>query len=141
MAVRAAGSPLIVDVEQCLAVHLAAALRAHRGALTRAGLAAPQGLAELESSFMARARVREGQPGTSFDSLADLSEALTMTPRLLTYDQVAASLGCSVRTVKRLVQESALVPVQVAGLVRIRTADLDAFVAALRPALSRQDVA
>jgi excisionase family DNA binding protein len=51
-------------------------------------------------------------------------------PQLLVPDDTAAYLGCSRRTVERLVAAGHLMPVRIGSRVWFRVADLDAFIAA-----------
>jgi excisionase family DNA binding protein len=53
-----------------------------------------------------------------------------MIGRLLTLDEAAARLGCSTRTLRRRILDGSLPAFRDGGLVRIREADLDRYVAA-----------
>lgn len=67
--------------------------------------------------------------GPAREALMRLPDA----PLLLSYDQVADRLGCSVSTVERRVADGVLRAVRDGRQVRVRTADLDCYVAALAP--------
>lgn len=123
--------PLLLDVTPALAGHIATAIRVHREWAVRAGLQVPAGLLEVESHLASRAM--RGQTGTPLDSLWEVRDGHLVTPRLLTYEDTARALSCSVRTVKRLVAAGELRAVRVGGGARIRVSDVDAYVAALSP--------
>ena len=62
-------------------------------------------------------------------------------PALMTRADVAAELGMSVSTVKRLIADGALVAVEVGRSTRVRRSDLEAFLERLtRPASFRESV-
>lgn len=114
-----------------LAGHAAVALRRHRQWAATQGLRMPDGFTDLEDAFASRAN--RGQTGTPMDDLWQVIESRPMAPQLLTYDAAASVLAVSERTVKRLVASGDLNAVRIGGGARIRTADLDAYVAALTP--------
>jgi excisionase family DNA binding protein len=124
---------MVLDVPAELAGHLATALRMHRDWAVRTGIRVPDGFAEIEQAFTSRAR--RGQAGTALEDLWVVRQSGDVTPRLLTYGQVAAALACSERQVKRLVSDGVLPAVRIGpGAARVRVAGLDAYVASLRPA-------
>lgn len=126
-------SSLFLDISAELAGHLAIALRQHRQWAARAGLETPPELADLAEALAFRAM--RGQEGTPLDDLWSARDREVVTRRLLTYEETGHALGCSQRTVKRLVATGELTAVQVGrGTVRVRAADLDAYVQDL-PAL------
>jgi excisionase family DNA binding protein len=53
-----------------------------------------------------------------------------VTGRLLTLPQAAEVLGCSTRTLRRRIRDGSLPAFRDGGLVRVREADLDRYVAA-----------
>lgn len=122
--------PLVVDLSPRLAGHVATALRAHRNWLRGMGILAPEGLAELETVCVSRARA--GQVGTPLADLWRVADDRVVAARLLTYADCADALALSERTVKRLVAKGELPAVRIGpGTSRVRVTDLDAFVAAL----------
>lgn len=114
-----------------LAGHVAVALRRHRTWAAGQSVRVPQGFAELERAVTSRAT--EGQSGTPLADLWEFSESRVMTPQLLSYEAAADVLSVSVRTLKRVLADphSGLSPVRIGGGARIRTADLNAYVAHL----------
>lgn len=123
---------LIVDTDCELAGHVAVALRLYRQRRTRDHLPPIPGLGALERVFTTRAN--QGQPGTPMEDLWEVSQAQIMSPQLLTYEAAAGVLSVSVRQVKRLLADPdcPLSAVQIGGAARIRTHDLNAYVADLR---------
>jgi excisionase family DNA binding protein len=117
--------------------HLAVALHVHQRWLRSAGFAVPSELLELERACVLGAT--EGQAGTSLEDLWRLRDADPVTRQLLPYADAAIVLGCSVRHVKRLVADGALPVVRLgsASVVRVRAADLAAFIEQLRPVNGR----
>lgn len=73
-------------------------------------------------------RAREGQRGTALSDLWEFNNAQCMSPLLLTYEQAASVLACSVRQVKRLVAAGELTSVRLGGAVRLRVEDLNSYV-------------
>jgi excisionase family DNA binding protein len=118
--------PLLIDVSPELAGHLALAIGQHRQWADRAGLQLPAGLPEFERHLTSRAT--QGQRGTPLEDLWRVRDGDQVTRRLLTYDDAARALACSLRTVKRLVAKGQLTAVHLAGAARIRVTDLDAYV-------------
>jgi excisionase family DNA binding protein len=124
---------MVLDVPSELAGHLATAMRMHRDWAVRTGIRVPNGFTDLEQAFTSRAR--RGQAGTALEDLWLVRQSGDVTPRLLTYGQVADALACSERQVKRLVSDGVLPVVRIGpGSARVRVADLDACVASLRTA-------
>ncbi len=109
--------------------HLATALAAHRVRVERDGGAVPDSLRLLE--HLASFRVTGGQEGSVFGASDSGVDDQAMTPRLLTFRQVADALGVSESSVKRVVDRGELPAVKVGGAVRVRTDDLDSYVAGL----------
>lgn len=119
-----------------LFAHLARALSRYIPEATREaramGLGVPGELLTLAEFFTDCARTR--QDATSGAGPGRAVEAMAMTDTLLlTKRQAAAELACSVRGLERLVAGGAVRTVQVGGAVRIRRADLEAYVAGLHP--------
>ena len=110
-----------------LAAHLAVALRRHEQWAEQQCAQLPAGFVEIRQLLAGVARA--GQTGRV--PADDAPAPDDRPPLLLTYLEVAVRLGCSDRTVKRLVSEGALVPVLFGGRVKIRSADLVAYVEGL----------
>lgn len=123
------GSPLILDVSPRVAGHLAVALRQHQEWAARSGMALPQELAQLQAALTTRAT--RGQDGTPLEDLWSVRHGQDMAPRLVTYANAARLLSVHERTVKRLVASGDLPVVRIGGAARIRTADLDDYIAHL----------
>ena len=88
-------------------------------------------------------RVRTGQDGSWLGWLRRNTddEHVAPKPALMTRADVAAELGMSVSTVKRLIADGALVAVEVGRSTRVRRSDLEAFLERLtRPASFRESV-
>lgn len=134
---RQEAGPLIMAVggQSRLAGHVAVALAAHLKWVRGNGLREPQGLQELADLF--RAGASGGQPGTALDEAAELRDSGRVEVLLVSYDRAAAVLSCSTRQLKRLAAAGEIPTVRLGGLVRIRVADLEKFVAALT--ISRKD--
>jgi excisionase family DNA binding protein len=119
-----------VEVAPALAFRVAEAVERYRVAATVNGGSAPIGLAEVRDVFLDSARSR--QEPSNQQNLVDLFDAVLVTPRLLRISQVVTALASSTRTVERLIASGALPTVLVgAGSVRVRLADLDAYVESL----------
>jgi excisionase family DNA binding protein len=123
---RPSAGPLLIDVSPELAGHIALALGQHRRWAARTGLQLPAGLSEFERHLTRRAT--QGQRGTPLEDLWAVRDGAHVTARLLAYEDAAAALSVSERTVKRLVARGQLRAVRVAGTARIRVCDLDAYV-------------
>lgn len=122
---------VIMDLTRELAGHLAVALAAHRREARRNGLRLPPQLDDVVEVFSSAAIT--GQDGSTLDQLLDRREVEAVPRYLLTLGQVAAALGSSERTVRRLVAGRQLPAVHLGpGATRIRTTDLADFVAALQ---------
>jgi excisionase family DNA binding protein len=104
-----------------LAAHLAAAIRAHRDTMRRQHHPVPDELTDLEAALVDR--VRQAQSGPPDDGMPDLPDDGPML--LLTYEQVAGLLAVSRSTVKRLVSDGTLTPVDVAGARRLHRDDVE----------------
>ncbi len=117
---------LLLELSGEVAGHLCLAVQQHKQWARRAGLALPDEIDALEQAFAKRAR--RGQAGTPVADLPEVAHARSMPPaQLLDYRSVAQVLGVGERTVKRLVSRRALSPVRIGGSVRIRVADVDAY--------------
>jgi excisionase family DNA binding protein len=119
--------PLILDVDPVLAGHIGTALGIHLEALRRARHRPPAGLQELFE--LMREQANQGHNGTGIDTLQQVRKLHDVQPQLRSYTDTATVLACSVRQVKRLVADGVLPTVRVRGLVRIRTSDIDAYIA------------
>ena len=78
-------------------------------------------------------RVRAVLDGSSSAQRLEEPHSPSMAPLLLSYETTAAVLDVSVATVKRLVRSKALPVVKVASSPRIRSTDLEDYVASLEP--------
>lgn len=118
---------MILHVSPHAAAHVWVALRRHRQWAATQRIRLPDEVRELEDYFESRAS--EGQRGTPLSDLWEFRESSRMSPQLMTYEEAARSLACSLRQVKRLVAGGALERIKIGGLARIRVADVEAFVA------------
>lgn len=109
------------------ATYIVAALRAHRLRVERNGGAVPRLAVDLEAAFSAR----HGQERPTFGDSVGPGDSDRVSPLLLDYDAAGSALSLSERTIRRLVREGRLPAVKVGGSMRIKTVDLDAFVAGL----------
>ena len=116
------------DSEELLA-HVAAALALHARRMRSEGRSVPPGL--LVIAEWAADCVRSRHSPTVLDGLARVLDGRVMDPLLLTKHDAATLLRMSVRTVERMAANGTLTPVKVAGSVRFRRSDLDAYVAKL----------
>lgn len=118
--------PIILNLSEAGADHLAVAIRAHCNRAVEVGLRVPAELRQVEAMMMS-ARASRGRrvPPVEVPPPARNPEVVR---RLVSYSEAAAMLCCSVRTVKRRVAAGQLRPVRDAGIVRLRIADLDAFI-------------
>ena len=123
---------MILDPDRELAGHLAVSMRKHRQWAAQQRLRLPAEWADLEKIFTLRAT--EGQPGTSLEDLWTFRESRFMEPKLMTYDEAASVLACSVRQVKRLVSAGDLTPIKLGGLSRLRVADVESLANPITPA-------
>ncbi|GAA4698029.1 excisionase family DNA-binding protein [Nocardioides nanhaiensis] len=119
---------------QLLAAHLARALARYVPEATReakaSGSAVPSELVNLAEFFADCARPRQDATWNAVSP--PTMDAAGMTNRLLLTKREAASLlAVSVRQLERLVAGDAIRTVRVGGGVRVRRADLDAYVAGL----------
>ncbi|TYP88433.1 helix-turn-helix domain-containing protein [Blastococcus xanthinilyticus] len=129
--------PLVFDVPAELAGHLGTALGVHLNWLTRTEQGrsvAPQpgvlhALQAMRQLFADRATA--GQDGTPLRDLWTVRHAPAMAPKLLSLDDTATALGCSERTVKRLIADGVLPAVKLLGATRVRVQDLDTYIAGL----------
>lgn len=119
-------------------LHLIVALRRYDEEVRRDGIVPPAELRVLENLLVDCATVRqgatEGAPG------GDPGDGGPMTKHpMLTKREAAAELRISVRSLERLIKADRLTAVLVESAVRIRRADLDAYVAALGPRQTFRD--
>lgn len=108
--------------------YVAHALRQQAELYRRNGMTPPPGIPDL---FEALAEVSEGQassPGAGEERTVEIGR---VSPLLVSYSDAAAMLSISVSTLKRRLADGDLTPVFVAGLARIRVADLEAYVSNL----------
>lgn len=111
------------------ALHLASALEQHRRRVERDGGAVPELISLLER--LARFRVSAGQDGSTFGDSAGPLDDQSVTPRLLTLQQVGDALAVSESTVKRLIASGELKSVHIGSRTLVRLEDVDVFVASL----------
>lgn len=129
---------LLIDVDAELAGHLSVAIRVYRNRASRAGINTPKPMAELEKVLAARAS--EGQRGTPVAHLWSVAKTDPMIclegaggTRLVGYAGAAELLGCSVRTVKRLVASGALPVVRLGDrLPRVQVGDIERLIQSRR---------
>jgi excisionase family DNA binding protein len=132
---------LIASLDCATALHLAIALRDHRNRCRADGTPLPATLDELARLAWDTAKgASEGQDGTTLADLAAMLHAPRVSPLLLTFDQAAALLAVSARTVKRYVAEGLLPVVHLGASARILHEDLERFVADLGPRPMRQTI-
>lgn len=113
-------------VEPQHAAHLAMALDAHFRRCREQGVPVPDGLRECHRWAVV---VREGLSSPAPLPAPDDAGVVL----LYTLPQVAEQLGCSLSSVKRLIEDGALPVVRPLGARRVRRTDLEAFVASLPP--------
>jgi hypothetical protein len=122
----------VKTTNQQLFAHLAIALSRYFKEVRREGVTPPPELLTLAEFFTDCARVR--QDPTSLARSVEVEDGVAMSKHLmLTKREAAAELRISVRSLERILArlDSGLRAVQVEGGVRIRRADLDAYVAGL----------
>lgn len=124
---------MIPEPSPRLALFVAQAIELRRRAELSNGRTPPAGMAELRDLFAAVASGR--QEPTSSEHWRELLEDLAVTPKLLKRGQVAIELGCSERTVDRLIAAGALPAVTLGDqLIRVRVSDVDAYINGLASA-------
>ena len=124
-----------------LFAHLAVALARYSKELRREGISPPAELLSLAEFFTDCATLR--QDATRLASSGEPGDGGAMTKHLmLTKREAAADLRISVRSLERILArpDSGLSAVQVEGGVRIRRADLDAYVAGLSGSSFRDQI-
>ncbi|WP_448611840.1 helix-turn-helix domain-containing protein [Geodermatophilus sp. URMC 60] len=127
-----------MQVSPRLAGHLAIAVHDYRKRCAVTGTPAP--LTQLDQLFQTLRWVNQGQPGSPIDPAPNVADAAPVAPRMLTVEQTAAVLAVSISTVKRLIARGELPAVTVGvGNSRVRTADVDRYVAGLAPRSTRED--
>jgi excisionase family DNA binding protein len=112
-----------------LAFHVAKALRLYFRHEKRNGRTVPVAVLDVARYILASPMRQEA---TNLGDRLRAAEAERMSEELLTKKQAAAELGGSVRTLERIVAAGDLVVVRVGRSVRIRRADLRAYVASRR---------
>jgi len=122
---------IVADLDDRAAGFLIIAIEDLRRRMTYTGVSMPPGVAELAAAL--RQRLSQGQAGPALDSLAAAADAVRVSPLAITYDEAAALLGVGRSSVKRLVASGRIATVSIGGAVRIRAADLEAYVAELAP--------
>lgn len=120
--------------------HLAVAIRAYRTRSRELNLPVPPELRQLEEGWAASlsgsGRVRTGQPGSTFDAVGRLAQALSHGDgeELVTQQQAARLLGVSPSTVKRRVASGDLAVVKIGRSVRLRREDIRRYASPQRKA-------
>ncbi len=114
---------MIIDLSREVAGHLAVAVRLYRQRADHDGLGVPAALRDIECEMAARAM--RGQQGTPLADPWEARNAEPMNVKVLTYEQAAARLQCSQRTIKRRVAAGDLVPVRSGRVTRLLVADVD----------------
>ena len=122
---------IIVDVDDRAAGFLIIAIEDLRKRMAYTGLAMPAGVPELAAAL--RQRLSQGHAGPALDDLAAVADAVRVSPLAITYDDAAELLGIGRSSLKRLIAAGRIATVSIGGAVRIRTADLEAYVAKLTP--------
>lgn len=120
-------TPIVLTLTPELAGHIAIALELHRRWWTQPGRQLPDGLDELARAM--RDAATSGQEQQQIDNVVDLDQ-IAPVPLAYSYEDAARLLRCSARKVRRLVTDGELTAVRLGGLVRIRRADLNAYLAA-----------
>lgn len=121
-----------LPADPAVAAHLAEALRHYAPRARAMGVAVPPELDVLGRSCADYARKR--LKATSLDALSRWLAPSGVMRLLVTTEEAAEVLAISSRQVQRLIHEERLPAVKIGGATRIRSADLDAFVAGLAPA-------
>lgn len=123
-----------------LLAHLALALSRYEREAGRDGVAVPPELGVLRVFLTDCAQRRpEATEGAGGALLTD-GGGMTEHVLLLSRRQVAGALGCSSRTVDRLIAAGTLAAVKVEGSTKVRRGDLDAYIAGLSPGSFRERV-
>ena len=122
----------LVELDERLCWHLAAALKAHTGRLRSEGLPAVPVLADLGAA-MARLAARSGHDVPDPAVFAAMVQDRAMPPLLLTLPQAARALGLGERTLRRLVRSGEVPSVKVGSRVLVRHRDLEAYADGLAP--------
>lgn len=115
--------------------HIAVALAVHARAMARNGMPLPDGfveLVDLVEGAASYASPRQVAPSLA-GAVLGIDGAVMERSELLSKAGAGQILNVSPRTVDRLIASGDLIAVRIAGSVRIRRADLDAYVAALTP--------
>lgn len=73
--------------------------------------------------------------GVNVVELAAQLRDLVARPLMLTVEDLAGELRCSVSSAKKLLKDGTIPSVKVEGLRRVRRADAEAYVAGLQPSL------
>jgi hypothetical protein len=123
-----------------LFAHLAVALGRYSKEIQRDGIPAPAELLMLAEFFTDCASTR--QDATSGAIPGGVGDGVPMSHLLLTKREAAAELRLSVRQLERVLADETkgLAAVRVDGAIRLRRADLDAYVASLAPRSFRDDI-
>ncbi len=121
-----------------LFAHLAVALSRYDREVRHDGIAPPAELLIMAEFFADCATARQGATEVAAYGAPGDSGPMTKHP-LLTKREAAAELRISVRSLERLIKSDRLTAVLVESAVRIRRADLDAYVAALGPRQTFRD--
>ena len=126
-------SPLQLVVAPELAPHLARALADHLRYCRTNGIPVTDGLAEVQKWAEVVAR------GLSSPLPLTAGDDGTVLPLILTFNQAADLLGCSVSKVKTLIAAGQLPAVDFGGVRRVRRVDIEAFVERLADGTSFRD--
>lgn len=117
---------IIVD-DDLLGRHLGAALRTYIRELRRDGISVPKAVAELEIA------VRGGQGRSTVDAAPEADDHDRVDQLAMSYRRAAARLDVSDSTLRRLIAAGEIAVVRVGGATRIRSVDLESYVAGLTP--------
>jgi len=116
---------MFMDVPGEVAFYISAAIAEYLDFWTPRGRLTPPGLAQFGEE-MSRTAFNRHEP-TRVESLRAQQHTEPMTSTLLTRQQAAGVLQCSLRTVERRIADGALPVVHIGRSVRIRVEDLDAY--------------
>lgn len=121
------------------AAHLAKAIATHaRWARTNQIPLPPELLALAESLLKQSTAAQGGSEPDGFAGLADTDEV--NAPLLLSLRQAGQLLGCSLSSVKRLIEAGELEAVKVNGIRKVRRTDVDEYIASLPPVSFRDRI-
>jgi len=122
--------PMLIVADARVAAHMAVAITTYADNARRKYRAVPPELRPIARALAASAMA--SQAGPTLDHPAPVAHGERVDAQLLTISQVAEALHVSTRTVQRRITSGDLPAVHCGQLVRIRVADLDAYLSNLR---------